>query len=73
MLSSLTTVSSLISEVGLWVLGIVLGLILVAFVLAFFVHVFLTALRFFEESNFFVEWVSAMMPSRKKPSEKADD
>jgi hypothetical protein len=39
--------------VGLWILGIRLGLILAAFVLAFFVHVFLTALRFFEEENFF--------------------
>ncbi len=63
---SLTTIFS-------WILGVGFGLILTAFLLAFFVHVFLTALRFFEEGDFFWGMVEDIIQECKKLRGKTKD
>ena len=63
---SLTTIFS-------WILGVGFGLILTAFLLAFFVHVFLTALRFFEEGDFLGGMVEDILQECKKLRGKTKD
>ena len=62
-----------LTTVGLWILGTILGLILTAFVLAFFVHVFLSALRFFEQGDFFMEMLEDIIQGCKKLKGKTKD